>query len=53
MSAIGCPILGDAKYGSKKNWETGIALYASQLAFKHPVSNDTIRVKSQLSIIDR
>ena len=53
MSAIGCPILGDAKYGSKKNWEAGIALYASQLAFKHPVSNGVIRVKSQLSIIDR
>lgn len=53
LSAIGCPILGDAKYGSKKSWEIGIALYASELAFKHPVSHEEIRVKSQLSIIDR
>jgi len=53
MSAIGCPILGDAKYGSRRGWEKGIALYASELAFKHPVSQEEIRVKSQLSIIDR
>jgi len=47
LSAIGCPILGDTKYGSHVPWKRGIALYAKELSFKHPVTQELIRVKSR------
>ncbi len=43
LSAIGCPILGDVKYGS--GVETGdgsIALHARQLSFVHPVKKERV-----------
>jgi 23S rRNA pseudouridine1911/1915/1917 synthase len=43
MAACGCPILGDAKYGSVKNFQTsGIALHHGVLEFFHPVCNDRV-----------
>ncbi len=45
MAAIGCPVLGDAKYGSKVSWDVGIALYAEELTFKHPVTHEVVSVK--------
>ena len=33
----GCPILGDRKYGSQRNFAPGIALHARSLGLQHPV----------------
>jgi len=39
LSAIGCPIKGDLKYGApRSNRDGGISLQAHRIAFKHPVS---------------
>ncbi len=43
MAAVNCPILGDAKYGSKKRFE-GIALHSRTLSFPHPVKKDRVTV---------
>jgi 23S rRNA pseudouridine1911/1915/1917 synthase len=48
LSAIGCPILGDTKYGSRVPWPHGIALRASELSFKHPVTKTLINVKGKI-----
>ena len=43
LAAIGCPIKGDLKYGSKRsNPDGGICLHARQIAFIHPVSKEPI-----------
>lgn len=49
MSAIGCPVLGDAKYGSHAAWKEGIALYARELSFRHPVTYVYTTVKSRFA----
>lgn len=41
MSAIGCPIVGDAKYGSKLAFPSGIALHCRRICFKHPTLPET------------
>ena len=44
MARIGCPIFGDAKYGGDKlakGWN--LALWATELVFEHPVTNDTLK----------
>jgi 23S rRNA pseudouridine1911/1915/1917 synthase len=44
LSHIGCPIFGDAKYGGDtlgKGWD--IALWAHELAFVHPTTEETLR----------
>lgn len=41
LAAIGCPIVGDVKYGSKTNLPDGaIALMHYKLEIKHPVSSE-------------
>ena len=41
FSLIGCPVLGDRKYGSKLSFSgTGIALHHSRLIFTHPVTKE-------------
>jgi len=52
LSAIGCPVLGDEKYGSKRSWPTksqsgGIALHHSELRFEHPVTKESLVLKSK------
>lgn len=40
LSAIGCPIKGDLKYGSpRSNHDGGISLHARSIRFLHPVTN--------------
>ena len=40
LSAIGCPIKGDVKYGARrKNKDRSIHLHAYKIAFKHPVDH--------------
>lgn len=45
LSAIGCPIKGDLKYGAKRsNPDGSISLHARQIEFIHPVSKQPITV---------
>lgn len=45
LSAIGCPIKGDLKYGfDRSNSDGGIHLHARKLAFIHPVSKEEILI---------
>jgi len=40
LSAIGCPIKGDLKYGARRSNEDGsISLHARRIAFEHPVAH--------------
>ena len=45
LSAIGCPIKGDLKYGfDRSNPDGGIHLHARKLVFVHPVSKENIAI---------
>jgi 23S rRNA pseudouridine1911/1915/1917 synthase len=45
LSAIGCPIKGDLKYGfDRSNPDGGIHLHARKLCFTHPVSKENITI---------
>jgi 23S rRNA pseudouridine1911/1915/1917 synthase len=44
LSAIGCPIKGDLKYGAKRsNPNGGIDLHARQLNITHPVTKESLK----------
>ncbi|MCU0710419.1 MAG: RluA family pseudouridine synthase [Pirellula sp.] len=42
LEAIGCPILGDEKYGSHVRFSNGIALHCRRLVFQHPTKKETL-----------
>lgn len=45
LSAIGCPVKGDLKYGDKRsNPDGSISLIARRICFRHPVSGEQIDV---------
>lgn len=45
LSAIGCPIKGDLKYGfSRSNTDASISLHARSIAFIHPVKKELITI---------
>lgn len=45
LTAIGCPIKGDLKYGfDRSNQDGGIHLHARKLTFIHPVSKENIEI---------
>lgn len=45
LTSIGCPIVGDVKYGDKRsNEDKSICLHARELRFKHPVSKEDVHV---------
>lgn len=49
LSAIGCPIKGDLKYGDKRsNPDGSISLQAHSIEFEHPVSHKQISVIAPL-----
>jgi 23S rRNA pseudouridine1911/1915/1917 synthase len=49
FAAIGCPILGDLKYGSTKIGKTlGIDLCHYELKFPHPITKEEIHVQSKI-----
>lgn len=49
LSAIGCPIKGDLKYGfNRSNKDGGIHLHARRIEFIHPVSKEPIKLKAPL-----
>lgn len=48
LSAIGCPIKGDLKYGARRSNEDGsISLHAREVAFEHPVSHIRVHVLAE------
>ncbi len=47
LSSIGCPIMGDLKYGSSITTGDGsIALHARSLSFIHPVKKEKMRIEA-------
>ena len=49
LSAIGCPIKGDVKYGFKRgNKDRSIHLHAWKLGFKHPVTREKVELIADL-----
>ncbi len=47
LAAIGCPIVGDAKYGSKTKTPNGsIALHSRELRVMHPTQKEWIRIEA-------
>ena len=47
MSDIGCPVVGDTRYGLGKASVNRLCLHASEIQFEHP-NGGRIRVKSSL-----
>ncbi len=53
LASMGCPILGDLKYGSGTATGDGsIALHARSLSFVHPVKKETILIEATLPTRD-
>jgi len=48
LSELGCPIVGDRKYGARTNPIGRMGLHAYFLAFTHPVSGERIRLRLPL-----
>jgi 23S rRNA pseudouridine1911/1915/1917 synthase len=48
LAEIGCPIVGDGRYGAKTNPIRRIALHASKLKFPHPITGEELRFESPL-----
>lgn len=48
LQSIGTPVIGDKKYGSKISPIRRIALHASELIIKHPVTQEKLQLKSAL-----
>ncbi len=47
LSAIGCPIKGDLKYGfDRTNKDASIHLHAYSLSFMHPIKQEEVNVKA-------
>jgi 23S rRNA pseudouridine1911/1915/1917 synthase len=53
LASMGCPILGDIKYGSLIQTPDGsIALHARQLQFVHPVRNEPVTISAALPKVE-
>jgi len=49
LSTIGCPIIGDFKYGSKQYTDgRSIALHAHELSFIHPTKKEQLKINCPL-----
>lgn len=48
LSDIGCPIIGDRKYGAEAEFVRRVRLHACSIAFPHPVTGKMIFVESPL-----
>jgi 23S rRNA pseudouridine1911/1915/1917 synthase len=48
LSDIGCPIVGDWKYGAKKDFIRRVRLHAYSLSFTHPETKERIKIESPL-----
>lgn len=48
FAAIGCPIVGDHKYGSRSPQESAIALSHERCEFPHPITGELLRLDRML-----
>ena len=49
LSAVGCPIRGDLKYGARRsNPDGSISLLSRRMEFVHPVSKETVCIEAPL-----
>jgi len=48
LSDIGCPIIGDRKYGASAEFKRRVRLHACSLTFPHPADGRIITVKSPM-----
>lgn len=49
LASIGCPIVGDVKYGyPQANADESICLHARSLAFNHPVKKEALKIIAPL-----
>lgn len=48
LSSIGCPIVGDFKYGASAQYKRRIRLHACSLSFPHPFENRIVSVESPM-----
>jgi len=48
LASRGCPVYGDAKYGSTHSFGPAVALHARSLTFLHPVSKEPITLTADL-----
>ena len=48
LSAIGCPILGDSKYGSKEGFQGRIALHHARFQIPHPTTKELLTFEAPL-----
>lgn len=46
MAAIGCPLVGDLKYGATSAWDGRVALHAAKLEIKHPVGGEPLQLRA-------
>jgi 23S rRNA pseudouridine1911/1915/1917 synthase len=53
VASRGCPIYGDAKYGSDHNFGHSIGLHARSLTFLHPTTKEPITLKADVPKIWR
>ncbi len=50
LSSMGCPVVGDAKYGSRLSHKEGqVALHHGRLRFTHPVTKELLQFEKILS----
>ena len=47
MSTLGCPILGDVKYGARRRLDRTIALFARSLSFNKAVGGEPVTVTAE------
>ena len=48
LSDIGCPIVGDIKYGATKGFGNRVRLHSFSITFQHPITKEEYRVESAL-----
>ena len=51
LADMGCPVIGDDKYGSKHNPARRLGLHSWKLAFPHPVTKKLVEVESALPAV--
>jgi len=47
MSDLGCPIVGDRRYGADRKYERRIRLHSIYLSFPHPVTGKVVVIESK------
>jgi 23S rRNA pseudouridine1911/1915/1917 synthase len=48
LATLGCPIVGDRRYGDTDRTESRLALHSCELKFRHPVSGASLEFRSPL-----